>query len=222
MYLVFTRMQADSYYRRFGSLWLCLCDVFRVLMNSLYVCVCILSLVRSYSALMNSLCVCIVFFVRSYSALMNSLCVLILSPVCTLRVCAVDRLASPWLTTRGSEQCELSRTALFFGNSWRANSRNWRVTPAWCPSGEGDGDVRTCPSDLNTAGSWGGVGGLATAPEAKEDAKLGFRRRKERKKEKRIIIISCFLTCLELCQANDTHWHLQGHQGYIKMLLCAA
>ena len=35
MYLVFTRMPGESYPRRLGSLLLCLCDVFRALINSL-------------------------------------------------------------------------------------------------------------------------------------------------------------------------------------------
>ena len=35
MYLVFTRMPGESYRRRLGSLLLCLCDVFRALINSL-------------------------------------------------------------------------------------------------------------------------------------------------------------------------------------------
>ena len=35
MYLVFTRMPGESYRRRLGSLFLCLCDVFRALINSL-------------------------------------------------------------------------------------------------------------------------------------------------------------------------------------------
>ena len=34
MYLVFTRMQGESYRRRLRSLLLCLCDVFRALSNS--------------------------------------------------------------------------------------------------------------------------------------------------------------------------------------------
>ena len=35
MYLVFTRMAGESYRRRLGSLLLCLCYVFRALINSL-------------------------------------------------------------------------------------------------------------------------------------------------------------------------------------------
>ena len=35
IYLVFTRMPGESYRRRLRSLLLCLCDVFRALMNSL-------------------------------------------------------------------------------------------------------------------------------------------------------------------------------------------
>ena len=35
MYLVFTRMPGESYHRRLRSLLLCLCDVFRALINSL-------------------------------------------------------------------------------------------------------------------------------------------------------------------------------------------
>ena len=35
MYLVFTRMPGESYRRRVMSLLLCLCDVFRALINSL-------------------------------------------------------------------------------------------------------------------------------------------------------------------------------------------
>ena len=35
IYLVFTRMPGESYRRRLGSLLLCLCDVFRVLIGSL-------------------------------------------------------------------------------------------------------------------------------------------------------------------------------------------
>ena len=35
MYLVFTRMPGESYCRRLRSLLLCLCDVFRTLINSL-------------------------------------------------------------------------------------------------------------------------------------------------------------------------------------------
>ena len=35
MYLVFTRMQGESYRRQLRSLLLCLCDVFRALINSL-------------------------------------------------------------------------------------------------------------------------------------------------------------------------------------------
>ena len=35
MYLVFTRMPGESYSRRLRSLWLCLCDVFRAMVNSL-------------------------------------------------------------------------------------------------------------------------------------------------------------------------------------------
>ena len=35
MYLVFIRVQGESYRRRLGSLLLCLCDVFRALINSL-------------------------------------------------------------------------------------------------------------------------------------------------------------------------------------------
>ena len=35
LYLVFTRMSAESYRRRLGSLLFYLCDVFRVLINSL-------------------------------------------------------------------------------------------------------------------------------------------------------------------------------------------
>ena len=35
MYLVFTRMPGESYRRRLRSLLLCLCDVFRALINSL-------------------------------------------------------------------------------------------------------------------------------------------------------------------------------------------
>ena len=34
MYLVFTRMPGESYRRRLGSLLLCVCDVFRALINS--------------------------------------------------------------------------------------------------------------------------------------------------------------------------------------------
>ena len=34
MYLVFTRMPGESYRRRLRSLLLCLCDVFRALINS--------------------------------------------------------------------------------------------------------------------------------------------------------------------------------------------
>ena len=39
MYLVFTCMQGESYRRRLRSLLLCLCDVFRVQINSL-LCLC--------------------------------------------------------------------------------------------------------------------------------------------------------------------------------------
>ena len=35
IYLVFTHMPGESYYRRLRSLWLCLCNVFRALINSL-------------------------------------------------------------------------------------------------------------------------------------------------------------------------------------------
>ena len=35
MYLVFTRMPGESHRRRLRSLLLCLCDVFRALINSL-------------------------------------------------------------------------------------------------------------------------------------------------------------------------------------------
>ena len=41
MYLVFTRMPGESYRRPLGSFLLCLCDVFRALINSL---VCLLLL----------------------------------------------------------------------------------------------------------------------------------------------------------------------------------
>ena len=37
MYLIFTRMPGESYVRQLGSLSLCLCDVFRALINSLLV-----------------------------------------------------------------------------------------------------------------------------------------------------------------------------------------
>ena len=43
MYLAFTRMPGESYCRRLRSLLLCLCDVFRELINSL---VCLLILFR--------------------------------------------------------------------------------------------------------------------------------------------------------------------------------
>ena len=35
MYFVFTRVSSESYRRRLGSLLLCLCDIFRALINSL-------------------------------------------------------------------------------------------------------------------------------------------------------------------------------------------
>ena len=35
VYLVFARMPGESYRRQLGSLLLCLCDVFRALINSL-------------------------------------------------------------------------------------------------------------------------------------------------------------------------------------------
>ena len=35
MYLVFTRMPCESYRRQLRSWWLCLCEDFRVLINSL-------------------------------------------------------------------------------------------------------------------------------------------------------------------------------------------
>ena len=38
MYLVFTRMLGESYPRRLRSVLLCLCDVFRALINSLVCC----------------------------------------------------------------------------------------------------------------------------------------------------------------------------------------
>ena len=38
MYLVFTRMAGESYRRRLRSLFLCLCYVFRALINSLVFC----------------------------------------------------------------------------------------------------------------------------------------------------------------------------------------
>ena len=47
MYLVFTRMPGDCYRRRLGSLLLCLCDVFRALINSL----CVLILKKTLCAL---------------------------------------------------------------------------------------------------------------------------------------------------------------------------
>ena len=40
MYLVFTRMPGESYRRQLGSLLLCLCDVFRALINFLVCCFC--------------------------------------------------------------------------------------------------------------------------------------------------------------------------------------
>ena len=91
MYLAFTRMPNESYRRRLRSLLLCLCDVFRALINSL--CVLFISwrhvnvpLVEfmylsftrmpgeNYLRRLRCLCLCDVF-----RALINSLCVLFLS-----------------------------------------------------------------------------------------------------------------------------------------------
>ena len=68
MYLVFTRTPGESYRRRLRSLLLCLCEVFRALINSLVCRYWMLTRRKSYCRRLRSLCLCDVF-----RALINSI-----------------------------------------------------------------------------------------------------------------------------------------------------
>ena len=70
MYLVFTRMPGESNRRRLRSLVLRLCDVFRALINSLVLFVCLTCFERLLTPL------CCLFVCDVFRALINSLVLL--------------------------------------------------------------------------------------------------------------------------------------------------